>query len=111
MRRQRSAVAKSALARLAWSLPVSDEEAYRRASGRRAYNARRKTLVALRRKRLVELLAESGCSLLARGTVRWLAAELKVSRRTVSRDLAALYGAFAEREARRCPLCGGSGIV
>jgi len=108
-RRRSHGTTKSALARARWSLPVSDEEAYRRAGGRRAYNAWRKTLVALRRQRLVELLQRSGRSVFARGTVRWLAGELGVSRRTVYRDLDAVFGQRAEREARRCPICGAAG--
>lgn len=102
---------KTLVWRALWARPVPDEVAYRRAGGRRAYNARRQALAGLRRQAVVELLAESGRSLFARDTVRWLAGELGVSTRTIQRDLAAIYGARVERERRRCPLCGGRGIV
>jgi DNA-binding NarL/FixJ family response regulator len=42
--------------RLAWRLPTSTQEAYHRASGRRAYNARRGMIATARRIKLIELI-------------------------------------------------------
>ncbi|MGO9149801.1 MAG: hypothetical protein ACLP1E_06010 [Acidimicrobiales bacterium] len=58
----------------------------------------------LRRIEIVRFLAESGVSLLTRGTQRALAQRFGVSGSTISLDL---VGILAERgPSRRCPFCG-----
>jgi hypothetical protein len=74
------------------------------AGGRRHYNSVRQFRAELRRIEIICFLAESGVSLLARGTQRALARRFAVSESTISRDL---VGILAERgPSRRCPFCG-----
>jgi len=68
-----------------WSRPVSADEAYRRAAGRRAHNLRRLLDASYRRTEVVRLLAEYG---LKRGVRARIARELHVDPTTVGRDLA-----------------------
>ena len=74
------------------------------AGRRRHYNSVRQLVAELRRIEIVCFLAESGMSLLVRGTQRALAQRFGVSESTISRDL---VGILAERgSSRRCPFCG-----
>jgi len=76
----------------------------RAAGGRRHYNSVRQFRAELRRIEILCFLAESGVSLLVRGTQRALARRFAVSESTISRDL---VGILAERSPiRRCPFCG-----
>jgi hypothetical protein len=97
-----------------WSEPVTAGEAARRAGGRRHYNAWRKTLAALRRSELVQLLIAQGglarrkdgwpdCRIGALGNGAALARQLGVSRSTVCRDLQKLLAGL-----RPCPDDGAS---
>ena len=83
--------------KVAWSRPVSFEEACRRAGGRRRYNAVRQFKALLRRQRVVELLLRWG---MRRGVQSRIAVELGVHRSTVSKDVAALLP-----EHPPCPEC------
>ncbi len=67
-----------------WSYPVSADEAYRRAAGRRAYNLRRQLDASYRRTEVVRLLAEYG---FRRGVRARIARELQVDPTTIGRDL------------------------
>jgi len=80
-----------------WGAPVSTDEMQRRASGRRRYNSWRRTLAALRRVRVAELLAAG----LRQADI---ARQLGVCRATISGDVAALVE-LANRT-RTCPVCG-----
>lgn len=73
-------------------------EIYRRASGRRRYNARRKLAASLRRQRIATLLKSRPW---VRGIQTALAIELGVSQATLSRDVKAVLG-----DAARCRCCG-----
>jgi hypothetical protein len=74
------------------------------AGGRHHYNSVRQFRTELRRIEILCFLAESGVSLLARGTQRALAQRFGVSEATISRDL---VGILAERSHHlRCPFCG-----
>jgi DeoR/GlpR family transcriptional regulator of sugar metabolism len=78
------------------------------AGGRRHYNSIRQIRAELRRIEIVCFLAESGMSLLVRGTQRALARQFAVSESTISRDL---VGILAERDpSRRCPFCGAKAL-
>jgi hypothetical protein len=72
-----------------WSQRIDTGAAYRRASGRRHYNAVRRFIQALRRAELAERLACKD-ALFRRGLQTELARELGVSRATVCRDMAYL---------------------
>jgi DeoR/GlpR family transcriptional regulator of sugar metabolism len=64
----------------------------------------RQLVAELRRIEIVCFLAESGMSLLVRGTQRALAQRFGVSEAAISRDL---VGILAEGgPSRRCPFCG-----
>jgi len=73
--------------RTRWWVPTSNQEAHRRAGGRRAYNAVRHHRAALRRRKVLALLVERGFDY---GSQRAAAAVLGVSVATISRDVAAL---------------------
>jgi hypothetical protein len=80
--------------RVQWNSPATADEVARRAGGRNRYNAYRRLHRDLRRALLWDWLAERRVNL---GDLRWrtggqarLAAELGVSRSTISRDVAAL---------------------
>jgi len=81
-----------------WSTPVSSTEAYRRAGGRRHYNAIRQFQAEWRRSQVAKLLLEQGDKY---GVQADLARKLGVSEATVSRDIAALKANSAP-----CPCCG-----
>jgi DNA-binding NarL/FixJ family response regulator len=67
----------------AWQQPVSNDEAYRRASGRRRFNWGRQLRAELRQHQVLRLLR-------AGGTQASIAKALHVSAATISRDAAAL---------------------
>jgi hypothetical protein len=67
-----------------WSRPVSADEAYRRAAGRRAYNLRRQLDASYRRTEVVRLLGEYG---LRPGVRARIATDLHVHPTTIGRDL------------------------
>lgn len=73
-----------------WSATTTADEAHRRAGGRRAYNARRRTLAIQRRARVALLLRQFAEAGVFRGAQARVARELGVSAATVSRDAAAL---------------------
>jgi hypothetical protein len=89
-----------------WSLPVSNDEAYRRASGRRRYNAHRQLQAAARRDHLIYLwsasLDDGGPGLFGWGVKAAMARELGVSRSTVTRDFQKI---FSQWQTRPCPTC------
>jgi hypothetical protein len=74
-----------------WGAPVSSGEAYRRAGGRRRYNAARRRHKQLRRAQVLALTVGVDCSLW--GLQSALAERLGVSRSTVCRDFAAIRDA------------------
>jgi hypothetical protein len=74
--------------RSAWSRPVPDHIAHRRAAGRRAYNLRRQFKASQRRAVVVRLVGERG---LAWGSQSQIARELGVHRSVVCRDLRAIF--------------------
>ena len=81
-----------------WSAPTGWDTVCRRASGRRAFNARRREAALLRRLEVVGLYRRLGGR---RGVQAELARRLGVSRATISRDLRALREDFVS-----CPCCG-----
>jgi hypothetical protein len=93
-------------ARNGWSMPVSDDLAHRRASGRRRYNARRQLQAAARRDDLIRLWAiandRGGLGLFEWGVRADMARQLGVHRSTVTRDLTRI---FADWQTRPCPTC------
>jgi hypothetical protein len=86
--------------RSGWSEPTSDDEAHRRAAGRRHYNSVRRFRATCRRLQVARLLCVQG-GLTVHGTQARLARELGVSRATICRDVARLL-----RESYPCPHCG-----
>lgn len=80
-----------------WSNPVPDIVAYRRASGRRHYNAVRQFRAQLRRLLVAQMLLD----LLPQAEI---ARRLNVHRSTITRDVDALRTATVERG--QCPCCG-----
>ena len=87
----------------AWARPVSDSVAYRRAGGRRAYNARRTFMVRLRWARLLDLARDLDTGFWEHGAAARLARALGVSRWTVARDIRQIRAAFNHQH---CPVCG-----
>jgi len=71
------------MTRQTWQCPVSNHEAYRRASGRRRFNWGRQLKAELRQHQVLKLLR-------AGGTQASIARALQVSPSTISRDRAAL---------------------
>ena len=71
-----------------WNKPTTSDEAYRRASGRRHYNAVRKLRASFRRTQVVRLLRVYG--LLDWGVQSRIAEQLGVSRATICRDIKAI---------------------
>jgi hypothetical protein len=88
-----------------WTKRVAQDEAHRRAGGRRAYNAGRQLEAAIRRQTLLELLAKESDPF-KRGIQTRLAKALKVSVATVCRDIAYLKsrGASADDEQWACAI-------
>lgn len=82
--------------RAAWNQQTSPEQAYKRASGRRAYNASRFYAAATRRHTLAKML---GGYAPIRGELASVAQRLGVSKATASRDVAQLrrLGLLQER--------------
>jgi hypothetical protein len=74
------------MSKSAWSASVSPEVAYRRASGRRRYHAKRRTDRFFRRVEVLDRLRDEGLHYGAQA--RW-ARELGVSEATICRDVAA----------------------
>ena len=71
-----------------WAQPVSKEDAYRRAGGRRYYNSLRTFRAHDRRHQVVQLIHDyTG---FGHGAQSWIARRLGVSRSTICRDFAAL---------------------
>jgi hypothetical protein len=83
--------------RSGWSEPTSDDEAHRRAAGRRHYNSVRRFRATCRRMQVARLLCVQG-ALTAHGTQVRLARQLGVSRATICRDVARPL-----RESYPCP--------
>jgi hypothetical protein len=88
--------------RAAWGRPVSSREAYRRAGGRRGYNARRTFMVRLRWARLLDLARELEMGIWEHGAAARLARALGVSRWTVARDIRQIRATFNHQH---CPVC------
>ncbi len=84
--------------REAWSASTSTDEAHRRASGRRQYNAVRQFRAIVRRGEVAKLLDQLGY---AHGVQVRIARRLGVSPATISRDVTALLTGGP-----RCPRCG-----
>lgn len=82
---------------------IGDARAYRRAGGRRAYNARRRILAEIRRHDLVRYALDHGVDLLARGAAPRVARVLNVSRGTAWSDIRRILEGTASRF--RCPTC------
>jgi len=82
-----------------WQARVSEDEAHRRAAGRRHYNAVRQFRARLRRREVLRLLGAFGWGY---GVQARIAATLGVHPATISRDLAQLLPLY-----RECPACGG----
>ncbi len=78
------------------SVAMGDEQAYRRAGGRRRYNKERQARAELRRAML-------GPRLLDGASRADLAEEFEVSRRTIDRDVAHMLRHAAA--GHRCPFC------
>jgi DNA-binding NarL/FixJ family response regulator len=75
-------------------VPKSAEEVYRRAGGRRRFNAIRKREAEERRSRVAGLVARWGWK---QGTQLRIARELGVSEATISRDMRKIYS-VADRD-------------
>ena len=75
---------------------IDAQAAYRRAGGRRRYNAQRRRTADARRVALVEQLYADRRSLWARGTQAHYARVLGVSRATICRDVGALVIALQD---------------
>src|SRR5215211_6959729 len=92
------------IAREEWSALTSDDEAHRRAGGRRGYNMWRQSMALYRRMKLMQIVAGNGISLWKRnGAQKMLARALGVSPSTISRDVAAILSEY--RPGKPCPLC------
>jgi hypothetical protein len=85
---------------MTWGNPTSWEEVCRRAAARRHYNAVRHFEALQRQTQVAALLGQYG--ILTHGVQARIARELKVSRATICRDVAALLQAVSW-----CPRCGG----
>lgn len=83
-----------------WSAPINSDEAWKRAGGRRAYNARRTFAAEHRRAEVAKLLATFG---VAKGVQAMIASKLGVSEPTISKDVKALLRSGC----KVCPTCGG----
>ena len=92
-----------------WSAPTTSDEAYRRASGRRAYNSRRKGAALERRiqvaRAFTEIVEEEGLGVLGRGVQARLARQFGVSKATMTRDTQFLWRWLAHRQCPSCDTC------
>ena len=86
-----------------WSDSTTFDEVCRRASGRRHYNSVRQFRALMRRREVLELMANLGDPL-AWGSRARIARQLGVSRSTICRDFQ--YILVRMREGKTCPLCG-----
>jgi hypothetical protein len=78
-----------------WSAQTSPEEAYRRAAGRRAHNARRRFQAAERQVLVAQRIAQLG---LQHGVRARIALELGVRPSTIGRDIQRLFGDRGPRQ-------------
>ena len=92
-----------------WGALTNPDVVNRRAGGRRHHNAVRQFRAHLRRNKLVDVLAAERLSPFERGTQANLSRLLKVSRSTISRDVATLMNEMRERE--ECPICGNQMVL
>ena len=90
--------------RVGWAAPTSRDEAYRRASGRRRYNAWRQFRAAYRRHQIIDVALQLRLGFFARGAQAAIARALGVSRSTIHRDVWRLMSAC--QVGQPCPLCG-----
>jgi hypothetical protein len=89
---------------MAWNSQIPTDQAYRRAGGRRQYNAHRSFEAQFRQYRVELMLLELNYYLGARGVQRRIAQQLGVSEATISRDVATIHARRAMRNAG--PLSG-----
>jgi hypothetical protein len=88
-----------------WAPASSYDQAARRASGRRRYNARRQVRATIRRGRIIkiwEAQSPGGWCITAWGSQSQLAEMLGVSRSTICRDVRAM---LASNAVLPCPIC------
>jgi len=88
-----------------WTTQVSNEEAARRAGGRRRYNRDRKRTALFRQGAIVDFWfthAEEGITMFDRGLQSLLAERFGVSRSTICRDYAAIFDGW---RVTPCPTC------
>jgi hypothetical protein len=88
-----------------WHPAADPDEAARRASGRRRYNARRQVRAAIRRGRIISIWEErsrAGWSIFSRGSQTQLAEMLGVDRSTICRDVKAI---LSRQAVATCPIC------
>jgi hypothetical protein len=82
-----------------WEARTDFETVCRRAAGRRAFNAKRRFLRLVRRRKVFDLLEIYG--LRTWGACTRIARELGVHRSTVARDYIALFGFTVRRQRRQ----------
>jgi hypothetical protein len=87
-------------ARVDWSASMPADVRFKRAGGRRHYNARRQSLALFRLTQLASLLMRYGWP--AHGSQALVARALGVSEATISRDMKAVRTMVGH-----CPECGG----
>ena len=88
-----------------WGPAASQDEAARRASGGKRYNARRRLRADYRRRQIVEMwadLGKDGWSPFDRGSQTFMAEFFKVNRSTICRDMAIIKRMWRVAE---CPTC------
>jgi hypothetical protein len=86
-----------------WSTPTTDDEANRRAAGRRRYNLLRQLDARNRRRMIVEFWSHKVVSPFEPGGRARLADMLGVHRSTITRDMKIL---LEECRLLECPTCG-----
>jgi len=88
-----------------WSTPITNEQAARRAGGRRAYNAQRQLDALVRRSAVEKAWCEMALAEgpMTRGLQARLAERFGVSATTICRDLAFVQEGWARVA---CPTCG-----
>ena len=80
-----------------WGCPTDAQTAYRRAGGRRRYNAERARERERRRDRVAAIAVELGPRFFARGAQAEIARRLGVHRSTVCRDLEEILAELSPR--------------